>query len=206
MKLLMKTCKTCRAEIAKSAPHCPCCGAKQWDRVLLSALTVLLLITGSLYLWLTMAGNRFEERSPSGSGSAGEETSQSDPVYEDEFISVTFQGCERHRYFGVGKDGTYSEYKNGIVLRVENKTDARISVADEEVTIISAEQGEYTSSGYSILNYPPNDWYEWFYEVPEMTDLEPENVKMKLWVVEYSENYEIFGDYFVGFEVNPKNS
>lgn len=201
-----KTCKICGAEIAKSASYCPYCGAKQWDRVLLSVLSVLLLITGSLYLWLTMVERRFEERPSSGIGSTEQKTSQASPVYEDEFISITFQGCERHRYFGVDKDGTYSEYKNGIVLRVENKTAARISVSDKEVTIISTEQGEYTSSGYSILNYPPNDWYEWFYEVPEMTDLEPESIRMKLWVAEYSENYEIFGDYFVEFEVSPKNS
>lgn len=124
------------------------------------------------------------------------------PVYEDDFISVFFNGCERHRYIGVDTEGTFTEYSNGISLTVRNKTDGNISVADKEVKILNPEQGEYISSGYSYLPVPANDSAKLFYNVPEMDVLTQNDISMTLWVFEYSENYEKFGDYLCSFEVS----
>lgn len=124
------------------------------------------------------------------------------PVYEDDFISVFFNGCERHRYIGVGSEGTFTEYSNGISLTVENKTDGNISVADKEVKILNPEQGEYISTGYSYLPVPANDSTKLFYHVPEMDVLTRNDIEMTLWVIEYSENYEAFGDYLCSFDVS----
>ena len=87
----MKTCRACGAEIAKSAKHCPHCGAKNKRPIYCRPWVYMLLAVVALvvYFNLSVIGRNFEVTVYKDSGAETIKMSElSDIVYKD---SITFK-------------------------------------------------------------------------------------------------------------------
>ena len=123
----MTKCKTCGADIAKSAKVCPACGAKQKKPVVLIVITVFIAIG---IIGAALGGNSPEKVGDTGTNSTAPQQTEFavGDVVSLKDIEVTFVSCTESS----GK-GYYTPDSGNVFLfcefAIENKSNKDISVS-----------------------------------------------------------------------------
>ena len=152
-------CKTCGAEIAKTAKRCPKCGAQQHVGALI-ACSIIIVIVIIFIIFVLANWNSKGNQEVDAKMSEEIESSNENVIYEKDEIKITYTGMKLTQYLENQPDG----YMLTVSLNVENKSSKDITVypVDSSVngvmkTAISAMpltilSGKKSVAGFSFAN------------------------------------------------------
>lgn len=126
MKKLV-TCKTCGAEIAKTAKRCPKCGAQQ-HIVALSAVSVIVVITIVLIIFVAANGSANSQTEESVQDTT---PAVSEVIFDSDNIKITYTGMELTQYL----ENQPEAYMLTVSLTIENSSGYDITVYPVDASV-----------------------------------------------------------------------